>query len=42
VVDVEGDPADIDKSHLVFRGTTKPAEVPDAVPADLSAGEATE
>jgi ATP-dependent Clp protease ATP-binding subunit ClpC len=42
LVDVEGDPADIDKSHLVFRGTTKPVEVPDAVPADLSAGEATE
>ncbi|BCJ27767.1 ATP-dependent Clp protease ATP-binding subunit [Actinocatenispora sera] len=40
VVDVEGDPADIDKSHLVFRGTTKPAEVPDAVPADLSTGDA--
>ena len=39
VVDVEGDPADIDKSHLVFRGTTKPAEVPDAVPADLGAGD---
>ncbi|MER7891851.1 ATP-dependent Clp protease ATP-binding subunit [Micromonospora sp. NPDC048909] len=35
VVDCEGDPADIDKSKLVFRGADKPVEVPDAVPADL-------
>ncbi|MEV0805597.1 ATP-dependent Clp protease ATP-binding subunit [Micromonospora sp. NPDC050200] len=35
VVDCEGDPEDIDKSKLVFRGSDRPAEVPDAVPADL-------
>ncbi|MGV9216180.1 ATP-dependent Clp protease ATP-binding subunit [Micromonospora sp. RB23] len=35
VVDCEGDPNDIDKSKLVFRGADKPVEVPDAVPADL-------
>ncbi|RKN17085.1 ATP-dependent Clp protease ATP-binding subunit [Micromonospora musae] len=35
VVDCEGDPADIDKSKLVFRGADKPDTVPDAVPADL-------
>ncbi|MBY8873175.1 ATP-dependent Clp protease ATP-binding subunit [Micromonospora sp. PLK6-60] len=37
VVDCEGDPEDIDKSKLVFRGAEKPVEVPDAVPADLGA-----
>ncbi|MEU4551574.1 ATP-dependent Clp protease ATP-binding subunit ClpC [Micromonospora violae] len=44
VVDCEGDPDDIDKSKLVFRGSDKPVEVPDAVPADLggtAAGTAT-
>ncbi|SBT43016.1 ATP-dependent Clp protease ATP-binding subunit [Micromonospora auratinigra] len=35
VVDCEGDPEDIDKSKLVFRGSDRPADVPDAVPADL-------
>ncbi|MER7439301.1 ATP-dependent Clp protease ATP-binding subunit [Micromonospora avicenniae] len=35
VVDCEGDPNDIDKSKLVFRGADKPDTVPDAVPADL-------
>ncbi|MGN9778514.1 ATP-dependent Clp protease ATP-binding subunit [Micromonospora sp. H33] len=35
VVDCEGDPDNIDKSKLVFRGADKPVEVPDAVPADL-------
>ncbi|MFJ6196046.1 ATP-dependent Clp protease ATP-binding subunit [Micromonospora sp. NPDC092111] len=35
VVDCDGDPEDIDKSKLVFRGSDRPAEVPDAVPADL-------
>ncbi|GAB3149232.1 ATP-dependent Clp protease ATP-binding subunit [Micromonospora sonneratiae] len=35
VVDCEGDPEDIDKSKLVFRGADKPVIVPDAVPADL-------
>ncbi|MFC4104400.1 ATP-dependent Clp protease ATP-binding subunit [Micromonospora zhanjiangensis] len=35
VVDCEGDPENIDKSKLVFRGADKPVEVPDAVPADL-------
>jgi ATP-dependent Clp protease ATP-binding subunit ClpC len=43
VVDCEGDPEDVDKSKLVFRGADKPVEVPDAVPADLgSAAEAAE
>ena len=35
VVDCEGDPENIDKSKLVFRGAEKPVNVPDAVPADL-------
>ncbi|MEH1102875.1 ATP-dependent Clp protease ATP-binding subunit [Micromonospora sp. CPCC 205561] len=35
VVDCEGDPNDIDKSKLVFKGADRPATVPDAVPADL-------
>ncbi|WP_329105159.1 ATP-dependent Clp protease ATP-binding subunit [Micromonospora sp. NBC_01699] len=35
VVDCEGDPENIDKSKLVFRGAEKPVPVPDAVPADL-------
>ncbi|MGB2572298.1 ATP-dependent Clp protease ATP-binding subunit [Micromonospora citrea] len=35
VVDCEGDPEDIDKSKLVFRGAERPVDVPDAVPADL-------
>ncbi|WP_320067801.1 ATP-dependent Clp protease ATP-binding subunit [Micromonospora sp. RTGN7] len=35
VVDCEGDPNDIDKSKLVFRGADRPDAVPDAVPADL-------
>ncbi|WBB66065.1 ATP-dependent Clp protease ATP-binding subunit [Micromonospora sp. WMMD812] len=35
VVDCEGDPSNIDKSKLVFRGADKPVTVPDAVPADL-------
>jgi ATP-dependent Clp protease ATP-binding subunit ClpC len=35
VVDCEGDPNDIDKSKLVFRGADRPEAVPDAVPADL-------
>ncbi|MCL7460357.1 ATP-dependent Clp protease ATP-binding subunit [Micromonospora echinofusca] len=35
VVDCEGDPENIDKSKLVFKGADRPATVPDAVPADL-------
>ncbi|MGN9813359.1 ATP-dependent Clp protease ATP-binding subunit [Micromonospora sp. BQ11] len=35
VVDCEGDPNNVDKSKLVFRGAEKPVDVPDAVPADL-------
>jgi ATP-dependent Clp protease ATP-binding subunit ClpC len=35
VVDCEGNPDDVDKSKLVFRGADKPVEVPDAVPANL-------
>ena len=42
VVDCEGDPENIEKSKLVFRGADKVVEVPDAVPADLGAAEATE
>ncbi|MFG1675626.1 ATP-dependent Clp protease ATP-binding subunit [Micromonospora sp. NPDC049282] len=37
VVDCEGDPENIDKSKLVFRGADRPDAVPDAVPADLGA-----
>ncbi|HEY3504788.1 MAG TPA: ATP-dependent Clp protease ATP-binding subunit, partial [Actinocatenispora sp.] len=39
LVDVEGDPSDIENSKLVFSGTAKPAEVPDAVPANLGSTE---
>jgi len=35
VIDCDGDPEDIDKSKLVFRGAERPVAVPDAVPADL-------
>ncbi|WP_341721437.1 ATP-dependent Clp protease ATP-binding subunit [Micromonospora sp. FIMYZ51] len=35
VVDCEGDPNNIDKSKLVFHGSDRPVEVPDAVPAEL-------
>ncbi|HTF10631.1 MAG TPA: ATP-dependent Clp protease ATP-binding subunit [Asanoa sp.] len=42
VVDCEGDPENIEKSKLVFSGAEKPVEVPDAVPADLGAAEATD
>ncbi len=38
VVDVEGDLSDIDQTKLVFRGSEKPAALPDSVPADLSSG----
>ncbi len=41
VVDCEGDPEDIDKSKLVFRGADRPDAVPDAVPADLGGTAAT-
>ncbi|SCL14636.1 ATP-dependent Clp protease ATP-binding subunit ClpC [Micromonospora rhizosphaerae] len=41
VVDCEGDPENIDKSKLVFRGADKPVDVPDAVPADLGGSTAT-
>ncbi|WBB74109.1 ATP-dependent Clp protease ATP-binding subunit [Micromonospora sp. WMMD1128] len=37
VVDCEGDPDNIDKAKLVFRGADRPDAVPDAVPADLGA-----
>ncbi|HEX6501216.1 MAG TPA: ATP-dependent Clp protease ATP-binding subunit [Micromonosporaceae bacterium] len=36
VVDCEGDPTDVDHAKLVFRGSDRPVEVPDAVPANLS------
>jgi ATP-dependent Clp protease ATP-binding subunit ClpC len=35
VVECEGDPGDLEKSKLVFRGTDKPVEVPETVPANL-------
>jgi ATP-dependent Clp protease ATP-binding subunit ClpC len=38
VVDCEGDPANVEQAKLVFRGADKPAEVPDAVPANLGGG----
>ncbi|GIG75896.1 hypothetical protein Pfl04_43000 [Planosporangium flavigriseum] len=41
LVDCEGDPTDIERSKLVFRGAEKPALVPDAVPADLGGASAT-
>jgi ATP-dependent Clp protease ATP-binding subunit ClpC len=36
VVDCDGDPNDVEKSKLAFRGADKPVPVPDAVPAGLS------
>ncbi|SCL14738.1 ATP-dependent Clp protease ATP-binding subunit [Micromonospora inyonensis] len=41
VVDCEGDPNNVDKSKLVFRGADRPVDVPDAVPADLGGTAAT-
>jgi ATP-dependent Clp protease ATP-binding subunit ClpC len=35
VVDTDGDPDDIERTKLAFRGADKPELVPDAVPADL-------
>jgi ATP-dependent Clp protease ATP-binding subunit ClpC len=35
VVECDGDPYDIEKTKLIFRGADKPAVVPDAVPVDL-------
>jgi len=35
VVDCEGDPANVEKSKLSFRGADRGVSVPDAVPADL-------
>ncbi|GAA2519056.1 ATP-dependent Clp protease ATP-binding subunit [Pilimelia columellifera] len=35
IVDCEGDPTNIDKSKLVFRGAEKSAPVPETVPEDL-------
>ncbi|MEU4562454.1 ATP-dependent Clp protease ATP-binding subunit [Actinoplanes sp. NPDC023936] len=37
VVDCEGDPAQVEKAKLVFRGADRGVSVPDAVPADLGA-----
>jgi ATP-dependent Clp protease ATP-binding subunit ClpC len=42
VVDCEGDPENIDESKLVFRSSEKPAEVPDAIPADIGTAASTE
>jgi ATP-dependent Clp protease ATP-binding subunit ClpC len=39
LVDVEGDPSNIDESKLVFTGSTRPVDsIPETVPADLSTG----
>ncbi|MEU7865388.1 ATP-dependent Clp protease ATP-binding subunit [Dactylosporangium sp. NPDC049140] len=38
VIDCEGDPAQFEKSKLVFSGAEQPADVPDAVPAELAGG----
>jgi ATP-dependent Clp protease ATP-binding subunit ClpC len=35
LADCEGDPMDIEKAKLVFRGADKPTALPDAVPVDL-------
>jgi ATP-dependent Clp protease ATP-binding subunit ClpC len=37
VVDCEGDPENVEKSKLSFRGADRGVQVPDAVPADLGA-----
>jgi ATP-dependent Clp protease ATP-binding subunit ClpC len=37
LVDCEGDPANVEKSKLSFRGADRGVSVPDAVPADLGA-----
>ncbi|GAA4911638.1 ATP-dependent Clp protease ATP-binding subunit ClpC [Stackebrandtia albiflava] len=36
VVDCEGDPEDIENSHLTFSGSEKPIEVPDVPPVELA------
>jgi ATP-dependent Clp protease ATP-binding subunit ClpC len=41
-VDCEGDPENIEKSKLTFRGADRGVSVPDAVPADLGAASAEE
>ncbi|MER7273590.1 ATP-dependent Clp protease ATP-binding subunit [Dactylosporangium sp. NPDC000244] len=38
VIDCEGDPAQFEKSKLVFNGAERPGDVPDAVPAELAGG----
>ncbi|WP_433612415.1 ATP-dependent Clp protease ATP-binding subunit [Dactylosporangium sp. CA-139114] len=38
VIDCEGDPAQFEKSKLVFNGADRPGAVPDAVPAELAGG----
>jgi len=38
VIDVDGDPNNIEETKLVFRGADRPEAVPDAVPAELAAG----
>jgi ATP-dependent Clp protease ATP-binding subunit ClpC len=43
VVKCEGDPVDVENAKLTFSGADRPAEVPDAVPAELdTAGSAEE
>jgi ATP-dependent Clp protease ATP-binding subunit ClpC len=42
VVDCEGDPENVEKSKLTFRGADRGVSVPDAVPADLGAASAEE
>src|SRR6187455_1874202 len=42
VIDCEGDPAQFEKSKLIFSGAEQPSAVPDAVPAELAGGGATD
>jgi ATP-dependent Clp protease ATP-binding subunit ClpC len=42
VVDVDGDPKDIEHTSLVFRGAEKAVTVPDAVPAELGGSTTTD
>jgi ATP-dependent Clp protease ATP-binding subunit ClpC len=36
IVDVDGDPKDVEKTNLTFRAADKPASVPDTPPAELA------
>ncbi|MEU6250874.1 hypothetical protein AB0A65_25890, partial [Glycomyces sp. NPDC047010] len=36
IVDVDGDPTDVEKTSLTFRAADKPASIPDTPPAELA------